>query len=714
MSPTREELLKAKIPCEETGIEIKHTLCDICCPTDHCGITAYVKDGMVIKVEGTSEHPYNRGKLCPKGSANRQYIYREDRIRTPLRRVGERGEGRFEPISWDEAYQEIADRLLPIREQYGANSVVFYSGFTKWYRPWLQRFAFSFGSMNYCCENSVCFKTTQIAWQCTAGTQTSPDFDNANTILGWAMNPYYSAHAMVPWLLELKKAGKKFIIIDPRRTPATEQLADIHLQIKPGTDSALALGMAKIIIDNNWHDKEFIEKYTYGFQEYADYVRQFDLDRVAKITGLAPDDIMRATELYATNGPAAINDPAIPVTHHINGFQNIRAIICLNALTGNIDRPGGAIPGEETYYDQFAGYKTHEHEFFLCRQPGSIWDKIGAQRFPLWAKMMPEAQAMDLIRQMEEGTPYPLKAIFAMGMNAKMFPETKRLYEHIKKLDFFVNTDLFMTDTCKYADIVLPACSSFERGEFKAYPGGYAYYTKPVIPPLYDSRSDADMLRDLSKVMNLGDELLEAGYEAGVRFMLRDLSVTVDDMKASEFPILVPEAKETVVGETLVKGFQTPSGKFEFKSKIVEEFQQSHGLSPIPTYRDTLEDTPDAEAYPLILNTGSRLPNMIHSRLHNVDWARSIYPGATGRMNPEDAAERGISEGDEIEIYTPVGAVRVTAHLTWKARKGDVHLFHGYSEANANDLISMWHVDPYCGFPGYKSNRCNVRKVEKA
>lgn len=711
MKPTHEQLVKAKIPCAETGIEIKHTLCDICCPGDHCGINAYVKDGVVIKVEGDPNHPYNHGKLCPKGSSNRQYIYREDRIRTPLRRVGERGEGKFEPISWDEAYKEIADHLLPIREKYGPNSVVFFSGFTKWYRPWLQRFAYSFGSVNYCSENSVCFKTTQAAWMLTAGTMVGMDFENANVILGWAMNPYYSAHAVVPGLLELKKQGKKFIIIDPRRTPAVEQLADIHLQIKPGTDSALALGMAKIIIDNNWHDKEFIEKYTYGFEEYKEYVSQFTLDKVAAITGLDPDDIYRATEMYATNGPAAINDPAIPVTHHINGFQNIRAIICLNALTGNFDRPGGAIPAEETYYDQYAGYKTHEHEFFLCRHPGNPMDRIGARRFPVWQHVMPEAQAMDLVRQMEEGTPYPVKAIFAMGMNAKMFPETKRLLRDIKDLDFFVNTDLFMTSTCKYADIVLPACSSFERGEFKAYPGGYASYTKPVIPPLYESKPDTQMLAELSKVMHLNDELLEAGYEAGIRFMLRDLSVTVDDMKASDEPILVPEACPIPPGLTLANGFNTPSGKFEFKSKIVEAYEESHGLSAIPTYRDTLEDNPDAEGFPLLLNTGSRLPNMIHSRLHNVAWARYLNNGPTARMNPEDAAERGIEEGDPVELYTDVGSVHVKAHLTIKVRRGDVHLFQGYDEANANDLISMWHVDPYTGFCGYKSIRCNVRKI---
>ena len=272
MKPTLEQLIKAKIPCPETGIEVRRTLCDICCPGTHCGVDAYVKDGRIIKVEGTKDHPFNAGRLCPKGSANRQYIYREDRIRTPLRRVGERGEGKFEPISWDEALDEISRRLLDLRAEYGADSVAFFSGYTKWYRQFLHRFAYSFGSINYGSECSSCWKATEMAWMATAGTITDPDFGNSNVILGWALNAFYSMHVASEGLLALKEMGKKFIIVDPRRTPATEKLADIHLQLKPGTDGALALGMAKLIIDNGWQDRAFIEKYTYGYEQYAEYV----------------------------------------------------------------------------------------------------------------------------------------------------------------------------------------------------------------------------------------------------------------------------------------------------------------------------------------------------------------------------------------------------------------------------------------------------------
>lgn len=706
-----EKKIKAKIPCEGSGIEIKRTLCDICCPVMHCGVDAYVKDGKIIKIEGTKEHPRNHGKLCTKGAAGRQYVYRPDRLKTPLKRVGDRGEGKFEPISWDEAYKIVAENLLKVKEKYGADSVAFFSGYTKWYRQYLHRFAYSFGSINYGSECSTCFKASEMAWTATVGMDSGPDMENSNVILGFAMNSFHSNHLLSGRLLKLKEQGKKFIIIDPRKTPATQKLADIHLQIQPGTDGALALGMANLIIENNWHDKEYIEKYTYGFDEYAAYVKQFDLDRVARITGLKKEDIYEATKMYATNGPASIMETSCSITHHVNGFQNYRAMICLNGLTGNFDRPGGQIPEKSTFYDMPAGFHMYEHEYYLDVQPDRKKDAVGCRRFPLWSKFMDEFQAMDLSRQILEGTPYPIKAIYGAGMNVKIFPDTRRMCEALKTLDFFVDVDLFMTDTAKYADIVLPACTSYERGEFKAYIGGYATYTKPVIEPLYESKSDVQILKELADVMDLDDDLLRQGYEAEINYMIRDLSVTLDDMKASDLPIKVPEARDVPAGEFTANGMNTPTGKFEFYSNFVAEFKDI-GLSPIPTWNETLDDEGmDPEEYPFILVTGSRIPNAIHSRLHNLAWTRSLRKDPMADINIDDAKELGIEKGDMIEIQTVTGSVRMKANPSVKIRRGDVQMYHGYTEANANDLIGANHLDPYSGYPGFKSSRCRIVRV---
>ena len=364
-----EKKIKAKIPGEDTGIEVKHSLCAICSPSMHCGVDCYVKDGKIIRVEGTPDHPFNHGKLCTKGSSLRNYVYRKDRIKTPLKRVGERGEGKFEPISWDEAYDIIAEKLLATREKYGANSVAFFSGYCKWYRPVFHRFAHVFGSVNFGTDDCCCSGSMVIAHKVTAGTVGGPDMGHANTYLGWNYDGYYSNHLSVGGVQALKARGGKVIVIDIRKTPAAKNLADIFLQIKPGSDGALALGMGKLIIDNGWADMDYVNKYVYGFEQYKELVQQYPLDKVAEITGLDPNDIYEATKLFATNGPACTNFSASALVHHINGFNTQRAIVCLEALTGNFDRPGGNVPGTATYIHKQAGFRSREEEFRSVGNP---------------------------------------------------------------------------------------------------------------------------------------------------------------------------------------------------------------------------------------------------------------------------------------------------------------------------------------------------------
>ena len=280
-----ERRIKAKIPGPDTGIEVRHTMCDICSPGMHCGINAYIKDGKVIKIEGIDGHPSNDGRLCTKGMANREYIYREDRIKTPLRRVGKRGEGRFEPISWEEAYAEIAKGLNRCKEKYGAESVAFYSGYSKWYRQMLRRLAYAFGSPNYGCESSACYTAAFMAWKVAAGEQGNPDMGHSDLFLGWAFNPFYSSYMGAHSAMKLKEKGLKFLIVDTRRTPATEKLADLFLQPKTGTDGALAHAIANVLIENDWIDRPYIDRYVYGFEEYAAYVKQFNEGNIQSITG---------------------------------------------------------------------------------------------------------------------------------------------------------------------------------------------------------------------------------------------------------------------------------------------------------------------------------------------------------------------------------------------------------------------------------------------
>lgn len=708
-----ERRIKAKIPGEDTGIEVRHTMCDICSPGMHCGINAYIKDGKVIKIEGIDGHPKNDGRLCTKGMANREYIYRDDRIMTPLRRVGKRGEGKFEPITWDEAYAEIAKQLNACKDKYGAESVAFYSGYSKWYRQTLRRLAYAFGSPNYGCESSACYTAAFMAWKVAAGEQGNPDMEHSDLFLGWAYNPFYSSYMEAKEAMELKEKGLKFIIVDTRRTPTTEKLADLFLQPKSGTDGALAHAIANVLIKNGWIDKPYIEKYVYGFEEYAAYVAGYNESNIEEITGVPYELVVKAAQMIHENPRMSCNESSAPLCHHRNGLQNYRAVLSLLAITGNFDREGGQILTPHSFMHVPCGFETKEEKYLYETRPENVKEPVGAERFPLWNYLEGEMQAMDMPRQILEGKPYPLRAIFALGLNARMFPDSNRMFRALESLDFFVDTDLFLTDTAKWADIVLPACSSFERGEFKPYSGGLAWYTNPAIEPLGESKSDVQICTELARVMDLPDEVLKEGYEYFIQhYILDDYGVTVEELKNVDLPVKIAETAVHRDFEMLDQGLATPTGKFELKSAIMESHPE-WGLDALPTYREPLDDA-DPKKYPFVFTSGSRIPNAIHSRLHKVPRNRSLRPEPTADMYKPDCVKLGLEEGDLIEISTERGSICVKVHPTLTVQEGLVNLFHGYAEADAESIMDGDHLDPYSGFPAYRSTRCAVRKKEDA
>ena len=702
---TLEEKLHSKIPGEDTGIITRNSFCDVCAPGPHCGVTCYVKDGKIIKVEGTDGHPTNHGLLCPKGQANRQYVYRKDRVLTPLRRTGARGEGKFQPITWDQAYEEIAARLGAVRERYGPSSVAFYSGYNKWYRPFLQRLCYSFGSVNYGTESSSCFTSTIMSWRIATGADfAAPDLGHAGIFLGWCYNAYYSAYLMPAGVEKARERGMKVIIVDPRITPAVEKQCDLHLRIKPGTDCALALGLARELIVNDWVDHDYIEQNVYGYEEYKNYVMDFPPERVEQLTDVPADQVRLAARMIHENMPLAINQSGAALVHHTNGMQTHRAVMALSALMGTYDRPGGMVPGPLTYAHSMAGFSTLDHEFPFEKYPKDAPRPVGAVRFPLWDEVVGEMQGNDLARQITQGLPYPIKAVWAHGMNFRMFNGDLELEKALKSLDFFVDIDLFLTDSAKLADIVLPCCSSFERSEFKVFGGGYGQWTEPVIAPLGESRPDDEIIFELANRLDLDDELLRSGADACVRYMLRETPVDVDYLKAhSQFPQKLEGVKVIPVGE---HGFQTPTGKFELWSTVIEKHP---GLDPLPTWRDSADDADPAQ-FPFRLVAGARLPNALHSRLHDVPWLRSLRPVPMADLNDQDAARLRVARGDLIRLSTSAGSLTVAANPTRRALPGTVWLYHGYREADVNAIIPAGHNDPYSGFPGYRSVRCRVEK----
>jgi anaerobic selenocysteine-containing dehydrogenase len=586
--------------------------------------------------------------------------------------------------------------------------VAFYSGYNKWYRPFLQRLCYSFGSVNYGSESSSCFTSTILSWKCATGAEmVQPDLGNAGVFLGFCANPGISSYLMNGGLQANRKRGMKVIIIDPRITPASQN-CDLHLRIRPGTDGALALCLGRELIRNGWIDQDYIQQHVHGFPAYRDYVEAFTPEVTANITGLSPEDIRLAAKLVGENLPLAINPSNASLVHFKNGMQNHRAVMALSAITGSYDRKGGMIPTYLTYAHSIGGFETLEPEFSTELYPKDGPIPIGCERYPLWHQLIGEMQACDLPRAILTKKPYGLQALYAHGMNFRMFPGSKEMEEALRQLPFFVDVDLFLTDSAKYADIVLPACTSYERGEFKVFGGGYAQYTEAVIPPLFEARRDDEIILDLARRLGVSDTLITSDPDTCIRYMLRNTPIDLKALKHHpELPQKIPGLSLTPVGE---HGFATPTGKFELDSVIIRKLQDPK-LDSLPTYRDSADDA-DPQSFPLLLSTGIRIPGGLHSRLHDCPSARSLRPQVMADISPEDAEHLGIVNGDKIRIVTGHSAVSVRSNVTGTIPQGMVSLYHGYREADANSLLSYDHRDPYSGFPGYRCIRCRIEKED--
>lgn len=680
--------------------------CGSCCEVD-----AYVRDGKLASVEGARNTSMQSGGMCAKGVAATQYVYNKERIQYPMKRVGKKGEGRFERISWDEAYEMIAENLLRIREEYGARSTVFYAGYPKWYRPALLRLANAYGSPNFCTESSTCFQAAALAWRSLYGNGIcGPDMKNTRTLLIWSSNLYHSNTPMNGMYQGLKKRGVKIIDVDPRHT-VTAHDADIHLQLIPGTDGALALSMAQVIIEEALYDNEFVRQYVHGFEEYKEYVQKFVPEKAEKITGVPAEQIRLAARTYAGNGPASVMFSASPIVHHINGVQNYRAVFSLIALTGNYDVEGGnrTQPGPFSPANEFGKVRRYDEE-----------EAIGQKDFPVWFDLScDEAQCTKIADYILEEDPYPIKAVFAMGLNHRMWPKPGHLLDALEELDFYVNIELFMSDSSKSADLVLPACTSYEREEVHVGRDGRFFFSNQAIEPVGEAKNDIEIIMEVLKRMKqrdaaISDEVLEGGYDAYMQHILKPSGLTLEELKNHPEGMMGKNLFPPAVKTYEKQPFNTPSGKVEIRSLVLERYGESHGYEGLPVYHDYRTETKiDRTEYPFILNTGSRKPQFFHARVYRMSWLANIENEPLVDIHPENAKRCGIEDGDCVRVVSPSGEITGIAMYNVMGRPGIIYIYHGSSKGDANELIGKDYVDPISGFPGYKGYFCRIEKEER-
>ncbi len=709
-----------------------------------CGVLLYVKDGKLVKVEGDPSFPFSQGRLCPRCLALTEVVYHPDRLKYPLKRVGEKGQGKWERITWEEAYETIVQKLNEIKRDYGAESVVFCSGTNRGIGYGLN-LSIIFGSPNRIgfgpLHGHACYAPKTTTTRLTIGDMVRGDYsqyfsdryENPNwkvpkCIVIWGNEPINSSSdgLMGHWLVECMKRGSELIVIDPRRTWLATR-AKIWMQIRPGADTALALGMLNVIINEKLYDDEFVEKWTHGFDELKKRVQEYPPEKVAEITWIPAEKIIEAARMYATSKPAAIQwGVAIDQTREC--LPNTHALIALWSVTGNMDVPGGNIIGSRNF--GFGGFYRRQSEALTEEQRKKV---IGVKNYPL-LKSINMADGEGLIDQMLTGIPYPIKAAWIQGTNtfANATAESRRTYEAFKKLEFVVVVDLFMTPTAMaFADIVLPAATYPERDGISVTDGAnYIATINKAIEPIGECKSDAEIILEVGKRLNpescpwknvreVYDAMLaptEMTFE-----QLRDKGFAYDrfEYRKYEKGLLRPDKKA---------GFNTPTGKVELYSTAFEKM----GLDALPYFEEPPESpvsTPDiAREYPLVMTTGGKTIAFFHSEHRQIPLLRRLNPDPITQIHPETAAKLGIKDGDWIYVENKYGRCKQRAKLTVGIHPRVVHCQHGWWfpekpgpepslfgvwESNINLLLPRgWTGKGGLGYP-YKAQMCRVYRVEE-
>ena len=691
----------ASAPTGETKV-IK-SVCMACFQV--CGINAYIKGGKLVKVEGMEEHPCTHGVICVRGENLPNIIYSPDRLKYPMMK---NKDGSWRRVSWDEALDAIASKLQQIKKEYGAHSVALSVGSIGaeniLISAFAQRFRGAFTTPNFFSIEAHCFRSRIMARLFTFGTYPLEDPDNSDLIILWAHNPDSSEPPVADRIYKALERGLKLIVIDPKQIPLAKR--GIHIQLRPGTDCALALGMMNVIITEGLYDKEFVEKYTSGFDKLVEHVKDYPPEKVAKICGVKADDIRKISRMFAEAKGASIIQAVNALDQHVNGFQTNRALAILHAITGNYDKPGA--------------WCTNPFMRLADLRLPVEGEPIGADAHPVfrsfWGMTSPYGQQMMLPDAILSEKPYPIKAMIISGNNpVAAWPDSKKLTKAFGKLDMLVVMDLFMTETAKLATIVLPACSSFETISL-AYNYGlvfgmpYVMLGKKMIEPLGECWPDWKFYSELGRRMGYGEHFPWETDEEVVAHMMEPSGITTKQL-LEEHPEGVWFGKRCY-DVNAPKQIRTPSGKIELYSETLAKA----GYDPIPVHREPSQSPVSnpklAKEYPLILVTGVRLPQYTHWQMRNIPQLRKLAPDPIAEVNPATAKKYGVADGDMIIVETTGGQIKVKASLTKDLMPGVVSLTHGWEgELNANVLTKLEPTDPVTGYAEFRNIACRIKKV---
>ncbi len=707
-----------------------------------CGILMYTDDeGRLVKVEGDPENPFNQGRLCVRCLDLPEVVYSPDRILHPLKRAREdRGKDKWEPIGWDEALDEIAGKILAAKEEYGPESVAFYSGTGRDIGQYITRLCWGFNSPNFvflmsgqsCYSPRVagCFSTSGSFWVGDYSQQfpdryDNPDWKRPDLIVIWGNNPIVSNSDGLygHWVVDCLKRGSRAIVVDPRMIWLASK-AEHYLQIRPGTDGALALGIVNYLIENDLYDHEFVSLWCYGFEELAERAKEYPLDEVAKITDLPAEDIVAVARAIADSDAVTLQW-GVAIDQIKETIPTAQAVLAIFEITGNIGKPG-TMQQPASILNYAAGWGS---EFLVPEQEAK---RIGQDEHPLIKMGFQECVTDDYIRCLETGKPYPIKVAWMQTTNplACTGVDAKRTLDAHMNIETIVYVDLFMTPTSMaLADYFLPACTYAERNGLRVGDGAQRAETiNKAIEPLGESRSDMQICLDIGKRISPEAwpwDTVEDMYSN----ILAETGHTFEEMQ--ELAPGYPPFEYHMHEKGLLRadgnvGFDTATGRIELWCSMYNNL----GLDPLPSYEEPVPSplsTPElCEEYPLVLTTGARLWGMFHSEHRQIPRMRALHPEPLVYVNPKTAADFGVKDGDWVWVENHRGrckrVVKETPIVNERTASTDHAWWHpeapGELEAGLYDLwdLTVENLLPYdCGKTGfganYKNTICKIYRV---
>ena len=698
----------------------------------------HTDNGCLIKVQGDIDNRFNRGRLCVRAEKVIDAMYHPSRLKYPLIRTGERGANKWKRIGFEDAVDLIAQRFSELRDKYGAESVIFCKGTARDIGGYLPRLCYGFGSPNYFGlgpgSGNACYRPRVSVSTAILGGLPIPDlgqfeyqsgseYQLPKCIMIWGANPVVSNPDGLHggWITDLMKQGSELIVVDPQKTWLASQ-AKYWLRLKPGTDSALALGMLNVILSSNLYDEPFCREWVKGLEDIKNAAAEYVPGKAANITGIDADLIIQAARFYAKSKPANVVW-GVAVDMNAGCVGTIHALISLMAVTANMENPGGMLLLNDPF-----GVKRRGDD--VSQFPNVKTNRIGAEEYPLLEIGNPYAQPDVLLNQLETGKPYAVKGAWIQGASVipSGFADPERALKLFRSLDFIVVVDVLINPgAAAFADVILPAAMYPEKNSIFVHFSQLGAINKAVEAP-GECKSDAEII--LAAGRKVAPQYFPFNeVEEWLDYRLQPSGMTFAELR--ELGSIVPLAEYAKhAGGKLRKdgkeGFATPSGKIELDSSILKNC----GLNPLPYYRDCLGEYWNRygrEDYPFILTSGSRKAYYFGAEHRNIPALRKYQKQPQVTIHPEDADKTGIEDGEQVRIYSPFGECAMEASVKDAFPAGVVHCDYGWwfpeSEGSEPHLFGVRRINVNAllpsglqgesgyGYP-FRCFICNIEKTE--